>query len=67
MTTETRGPMSDMKKQKSQVELLEHVVKGIHIEGQDERNGRVMPRPMERISDEPPRHVSLRKKGRKSR
>jgi hypothetical protein len=35
---------------KSEFELLEHVIKGVHVEGSGPKNHRVVVRPMEHIN-----------------
>jgi hypothetical protein len=38
-------------KRKSDFELLEHVIKGVHVEGRGPRNHRVVPRLLDHIDD----------------
>jgi hypothetical protein len=47
--------MPSPKHDQSSIDVLERVVKGVHIEGRGHRNSRVMPRPLDRINDAPPR------------
>ena len=47
--------MSSVKRSQDSIDVLEHVVKGVHVNGRGRQNGRVMPRPLDRISDTPPR------------
>ena len=44
-----------LKKEKEQFDMLEHVVKGVHVYGAERNNGRVVARPLDRIEDRPPR------------
>jgi hypothetical protein len=38
---------------KSAFELLEHVLKGVHVEGRGPKNHRIVPRPLDRADDAP--------------
>ncbi len=58
--------MPSVKGDQSSIDLLEHVVKGVHIESRGPNNHRVMPRPLDRINDEAPT-LARRPRGRKKR
>ena len=58
--------MPSLKREQSSIDVFEHVVKGVHIEGRERENHRVMPRPLDRINDAPPR-LARRPRRRKKR
>jgi hypothetical protein len=47
--------MPSLKREHGPIDVLERVVKGVHIDARGRRNSRVMPRPLDRINDAPPR------------
>jgi len=53
-----------LKKEAGRFEVLEHVVKGVHVEGRGPRNHRVVRRPLDRINEAAPR-TAKRKTARK--
>jgi hypothetical protein len=62
--------MSSLKREQNSIDVLEHVVKGVHVDGRGRHNNRVMPRPLDRINDSPPRpprRSRRRKNGNRSR
>lgn len=40
-----------LKQDKEPVDMLDHVVKGVHVYGTERKSGRVVPRPLDRIDD----------------
>lgn len=46
--------MPSLKREHSPIDVLERVVKGVHVESHGPHNHRVMPRPLDRINDSPP-------------
>ncbi|MGH7342839.1 MAG: hypothetical protein ACREKH_20335 [Candidatus Rokuibacteriota bacterium] len=51
-----------MKRDQSSIDVLEHVVKGVHVESRGPHNHRVMPRPLDEINDDPPRFTRPRRR-----
>lgn len=56
-----------LKKDKEQFELLEHVIKGVHVHGRGSDNNRVLPRPLDQMDDAPPRTRKQPKTVRKTK
>lgn len=46
--------MPPVERKQNPIDVLERVVKGVHVEGRGRHNNRVMPRPLDRINDAPP-------------
>lgn len=59
--------MASLKRDQSSIDVLEHVVKGVHVEGRGRHNTRVMPRPLDQINDTPPRLARRKRQKRQSR
>lgn len=47
--------MPSLKREPTPIDVLERVVKGVHVDGRGRSNDRVMPRPLDQINDAPPR------------
>ena len=63
-----RKGMPSLKREQNPIDVLERVVKGVHIDARGRHNNRVMPRPLDRINDAPPRPPRRpRRRGKRAR